>query len=284
MGVAVRVSTSTSRLSCLSASLAATPKRCSSSTMSRPRSVNFTSFWSRRCVPMTMSTVPSASPGHDRRLLRRGPEPGEHLHLHREVGEALAEGLVVLLGEHRGGHQHGDLLAVHDRLEGGAQRHLGLAVAHVAADQAVHGLGPLHVPLHVADGLQLVGRLVVGEGRLELLLPGRVDREGVALAGPAAPRTGARARRPSRGRWPAPAPWPSPSRCPPADPGPGRRRPTPRPRTAGPGGTWRRGRTACRSRRTGGAGSPPPARPPPVAAGPGTGRCRGPRAPRSRPP
>ena len=247
--------------------------------------MNFTSFWSRRWVPMTMSTRPVGQPrARPAASSAVGPEPAEHLHAHREVGEAGAEGLIVLHGEHRGGHQDRHLLAVHDRLEGGAQGNLRLAVAHVAADQPVHGLGPLHVPLHVADGLELVGRLVVREGRLELLLPGRVGREGVARGGPAAPRRGAAAPRPSRGRWPAPAPWPWPRWCPPADPGPGARPPTPRPRSAGPDGTWRRGRRACRSRRTGDGGSPRPARRPPAAPGPGTGRCRGPRAPRSRPP
>ena len=62
MGVADSVSTSTSRFSCLSRSFAATPKRCSSSTTTRPRSLNCTSFESRRWVPMTISTVPSARP------------------------------------------------------------------------------------------------------------------------------------------------------------------------------------------------------------------------------
>ena len=63
IGVADMVSTSTSLRSCFSRSLWRTPKRCSSSTITRPRSVNFTSFDSTRCVPMTMST----SPGFDLR-------------------------------------------------------------------------------------------------------------------------------------------------------------------------------------------------------------------------
>ena len=62
IGVAVRVSTSTSARKRLIASLWVTPKRCSSSTTSRPRFLNFTSADSRRWVPMTTSTVPSASP------------------------------------------------------------------------------------------------------------------------------------------------------------------------------------------------------------------------------
>ena len=59
MGVALSVSTSTLFLRFLMASLCATPKRCSSSTMSRPRSLKAMSLPSRRCVPTRMSTEPS---------------------------------------------------------------------------------------------------------------------------------------------------------------------------------------------------------------------------------
>ena len=62
MGVAVRVSTSTLARNCLIASLWVTPKRCSSSTTSRPRFLNLMSSDSSRWVPMTTSTLPSASP------------------------------------------------------------------------------------------------------------------------------------------------------------------------------------------------------------------------------
>ena len=58
MGVAVMVSTSTFLRICFRRSLWRTPKRCSSSTISRPRSANLTSFESRRCVPIRMSTLP----------------------------------------------------------------------------------------------------------------------------------------------------------------------------------------------------------------------------------
>ena len=40
----------------------ATPKRCSSSTITKPISLNRISFDNRRCVPITMSTVPFAKP------------------------------------------------------------------------------------------------------------------------------------------------------------------------------------------------------------------------------
>ena len=62
IGLAVRVSTSTEVVSCLTASLWETPKRCSSSTTSRPSFLNLTSAPSRRWVPITTSTEPSARP------------------------------------------------------------------------------------------------------------------------------------------------------------------------------------------------------------------------------
>ena len=61
IGVAVSVSTSTSARSAFSCSFWRTPKRCSSSRITRPRRANLTSFWISRWVPMTMSSLPSAS-------------------------------------------------------------------------------------------------------------------------------------------------------------------------------------------------------------------------------
>ncbi len=62
MGVADMASTSTSVRSCLRNSLCSTPNRCSSSMISRPSLANRTSGDSSRCVPITMSTLPAASP------------------------------------------------------------------------------------------------------------------------------------------------------------------------------------------------------------------------------
>ena len=131
---------------------------------------------------MTMSTLPSATSRRRRALLWSLTEAARASRRDREVGQALAEGVVVLLRQHGRRHEHGDLLAVHDRLERRADRHLRLAEADVAADQAVHRPRRFHVALDVADRLELVRRLDVGEGRLELLLPRRVGREGVAVA------------------------------------------------------------------------------------------------------
>ncbi len=146
----------------------------------RPRSLNRTSLPRMRWVPMTRSTEPLGQPVEHRLGLAVGLEAGQCLHDDREPGVPLGEGVGVLLDEQGGRAQDRDLLAVLDRLERGAHRDLGLAVADVAADQPVHGHGPLHVDLDLVDGAQLVGRLDVREGVLELALPRGVGREGVA--------------------------------------------------------------------------------------------------------
>ena len=180
IGVAVSVSTSTASRSALSRSLCFTPKRCSSSTMSRPRSLKVTSGESSRWVPMMMSISPSAEPRQRRLLLLRGAEAREHLDLHRVVGQPLGEGAPVLLGEDGGRHQHRHLLAALHRLERRPHRDLGLAVPDVADEQPVHGPRLLEVALDVLGGLPLVGRVLVEEARLELALPARVGRKGIA--------------------------------------------------------------------------------------------------------
>ena len=129
---------------------------------------------------MTRSTEPLGQAVEHRLGLAVGLEAGQRLHDDREPGVPLGEGVDVLLDEQRRRAQDGDLLAVLDRLERRAHRDLGLAVADVAADQPVHRHGPLHVDLDLVDGAQLVGRLDVGEGVLELALPRGVGREGVA--------------------------------------------------------------------------------------------------------
>ena len=109
-----------------------------------------------------------------------GAEPGQHLHRHREGAEAALGRGVMLLGQYGGGHQDGRLLAVQNTLHHGPQGHLRLAVAHVAAQQAIHGDSLLHVALDLLDGPELVGGLLIVEGVLKLPLPRAVGRKGEA--------------------------------------------------------------------------------------------------------
>ena len=113
MGVAVSVSTSTCAAGCFSCSFCVTPKRCSSSTTTSPRSLDRTSVESSRWVPTSTSTLPVAERASAIcALLRwrcgsarpRRPSPGSRR-------SARAKVMVVLLREHRGRHQHRHLLA-----------------------------------------------------------------------------------------------------------------------------------------------------------------------------
>ena len=187
IGLAVSVSTSTPIASFFIASFWFTPNRCSSSTTRRPNRRKRTSSARRRWVPTTTSTDAVGDAADDGRGFPRGQKAREHLDPHRVGRETVGERLVVLPGEDRRRHEHGDLRAVLDRLEGGTQRDLGLAEPDVAADESVHRDRAFHVRLHLGDGAQLVGGLGVGEGLLELGLPRGVGREAVARRGEAAP-------------------------------------------------------------------------------------------------
>ena len=108
-------------------------------------------------------------------------EAVDYIHRRAEIPEPFLKGLIMLLGQHRGRHQHRHLLAPHDSLEGSPDGHLRLAEAHIAAEQPVHGLLPLHVPLDIIDGSQLVGSFLERKCVLKLILPHGIRPEGKAL-------------------------------------------------------------------------------------------------------
>ena len=99
-------------------------------------------------------------------LLLRRAEPRDHLDVDRKLPEALFEAFKVLETQHRRGREHRNLFAVLHGLKCRAHRDLGFAIAHVAAQQAVHGQLRLHVALDVADRRELV----VGFGEVERVL------------------------------------------------------------------------------------------------------------------
>src|SRR5207253_9978395 len=109
-------------------------------------------------------------------------EPAHHFHAHRPVGEAVAEAVVVLLGEQGGRHQdrylttavHGDECRTH--------RHFSLAEAHVTADQAIHGFGGEHIGAYRVDGGLLVQGFFERETGTEGDVIGFRVGEGVTLA------------------------------------------------------------------------------------------------------
>ena len=164
-------------------SLCSTPKRCSSSTTTRPRSFHRTPVCSSRWVPITMSTAAVGQTVDHGAGFGGVGEPGQALDPDREAGHPLGEGLQMLVGQQRGGHQHRDLLAVLDRLERRPDRDLGLAVADVAADHPVHRHRFLHIRLDLGDRGELVDGFGEAERVLHFGLPRGVRPERVSRAG-----------------------------------------------------------------------------------------------------
>ena len=90
-------------------------------------------------------------------------QPGGQVNMHRPVRKAVAESLQVLLRQQGGGGQHRHLLAALHRREGGPHGHLGLAEAHIAADQPVGGFAGSEVGEHRIHRLGLVGGQLEGK-------------------------------------------------------------------------------------------------------------------------
>ena len=115
-------------------------------------------------------------------------EARQHFDPQRPVGEAVAEIAVVLFGEQRRRHQHGDLLARRGGDERGAHRDFGLAEADVAADDAIHRLRRRQVADDRFDRAELVGGFLEWERRGERFVHRAVDVD--------------RQARRARGAWP----------------------------------------------------------------------------------
>ena len=182
IGVAESVRMSTRARIALRRSFCLTPKRCSSSTITRPRFAIETSL--REQPVRAHDDVHRAvrQSGQRPLVLARGVEAGERSDADRVGRQPLREDADVLLAEHLRGHEDRRLPPRADDLEQRAQRHLGLAVAHVAAEQPVHRLHALEVLAHGRGRGRLVGRVREREGVDELALPLGVRREGRGLA------------------------------------------------------------------------------------------------------
>ncbi len=113
--------------------------------------------------------------------LARRPEARHHLNAHRKILHALHKRIVMLLRQNSGRHEICDLFAVLNRLERGTYGNLRLAIAHIAANQAVHDARTLHVAFCRLDGKQLVSRLLKRKHLLKLLLPYRVPAKDKSL-------------------------------------------------------------------------------------------------------
>ena len=76
----------------------------------------------------------------------------------------------MLERKYGGRYQNGYLLVIGHSLEGGTYGHLCLAESHIAAHQAVHGAAALHILLDIKGSLELIGRILIHETGLQLIL------------------------------------------------------------------------------------------------------------------
>ena len=100
--------------------------------------------------------------------------------LHRESLKPAQDRLIVLEGQDSSRNENCTLFTIRDALKGRAQGDLRLTEAHVPAEQAVHGVRPLHILLNLIDAPQLIVGLVVLKARLKIALHIRIRGEGVA--------------------------------------------------------------------------------------------------------
>ena len=118
-------------------------------------------------------------------LLGLGAETADQVGPHRKGCKPALERLHVLKRQHCRRRENGNLLAVHRGFECGAHGDFGLSVSDVAAQQAIHRRGGLHVCLDVGHRRFLVRGQLPLERVFELLLPVGIRAEGVARHRPA---------------------------------------------------------------------------------------------------
>ncbi len=111
---------------------------------------------------------------HGLLLLCGSPETAHQIYTHREILHPLQKRVVVLLRQDGRWHQIDHLLILLHRLERRPDGNLCFPVSYVPADQTVHNLSALHIPLHSLDGKKLILRLLKGKHFLEFLLPDRI--------------------------------------------------------------------------------------------------------------
>ena len=110
-----------------------------------------------------------------------GYKTADHGDSHPERFQPFPAGKQMLLGQHCCGHQQGYLFSVHNGLKCRTQGHLGFPVAHIPAEQAVHGDGFFHIRFDLCNGFHLVRCFLEGEPFLKLPLQIRIRRIGIPI-------------------------------------------------------------------------------------------------------
>ena len=107
-------------------------------------------------------------------------ESRQHLDTNGITRKTFTERRTMLCCEQCSRDKYCDLFAILNCFERRTHRNFGLAEADVAADQPIHGHAGFHVGFDEFDCASLVGGFDEGECCLHLVLPRRVDGEGMA--------------------------------------------------------------------------------------------------------
>ena len=99
------------------------------------------------------------------------------VHSYRHAFQSGTEGLIMLVGEHRGRHHYCHLLGVARRLEGCTDGDFCFSESDIAAYKTVHRTLTLHVCFHVVGSFQLVWGVFVKEACLQFVLHERISTE-----------------------------------------------------------------------------------------------------------
>ena len=114
-----------------------------------------------------------------------GDHARELTDLDRQTLKPLGEAPEMLTRQQGGGHHHSHLRPRHGRHKGGAQRHLGLAEADIAADQTIHWPAGGEIFENIGNRAPLVLGLDEGEAGTELVPFPLRRRQSLCLAQPA---------------------------------------------------------------------------------------------------
>ena len=114
-------------------------------------------------------------------LLCRSPETAEQFHAHRKLFHSLDKSIINLLRQNRCRRQIRHLSALLHFLESRTQGNFCFPIADISADQTVHDLRALHIPLGIFNGAELILCLLIRKHFLKLSLPYRIRTTDIAF-------------------------------------------------------------------------------------------------------
>ena len=114
-------------------------------------------------------------------LLGRSAETAEKFHTYRKFLHPLGKCIINLLRQNGSRGKICHLSALLHSFKCSTQSYFRFSVSHISADQTVHDLRTLHIPLGILDGTELILCFLIREHFLELLLPYRIRSADISL-------------------------------------------------------------------------------------------------------